>query len=192
MPLMRARATPRMGKRDSARRWPELPDLVRSESGCGVGRRARSHAVVGFGCAVLSALGTNLAFLYKHRGAVAAPDVDMRRPLRSAIDLFRSKWWTIGWLVAVAAFLAHVAPLTLLPLSLAQAVLSGGFVLLAMLAERFFGFQLGRRQWVGIVLVAVSLALLGLTGQSSGGDHSDHSTSAMIIFEGVAIALGFC
>ena len=54
--------------------------------------------------------------------------------------------------------------LTLLPLSLAQAVLSGGFVLLAVLAERFFGFQLGRRQWVGIVLVAVSLALLGLTG----------------------------
>jgi hypothetical protein len=60
-------------------------------------------------------------------------------------------------LVAVAAFLAHVAALTLLPLSLAQAVLSGGFVLLAVLAERFLGFQLGRRQWVGIVLVAVSL-----------------------------------
>ena len=105
-----------------------------------------TSAVVGFGCAVLSALGTNLAFLYKHRGAVAAPDVEMRHPLRSAIDLFRSKWWTIGWLVAVAAFLAHVAALALLPLSLAQAVLSGGFVLLAVLAERFFGFQLGRRQ----------------------------------------------
>ncbi len=86
--------------------------------------------------------------------------------------------------------LAHVAALTLLPLSLAQAVLSGGFVLLAVLAERFFGFQLGRRQWVGIVLVAVSLALLGLTRQSSGGDHSDYSTSAMIVFDGVAIAVG--
>jgi drug/metabolite transporter (DMT)-like permease len=85
---------------------------------------------------------------------------------------------------------AHVAALTLLPLSLAQAVLSGGFVLLAVLAERFFGFQLGRRQWVGIVLVAVSLALLGLTGTSSGGDHSDYSAGAMILFEGVAIVLG--
>jgi hypothetical protein len=69
-------------------------------------------------------------------------------------------------------------------------LLSGGFVLLAVLAERFFGFQLGRRQWVRIVLVAVSLALLGLTGTSSGGDHSDYSAPAMIIFEGVAIALG--
>ena len=70
-------------------------------------------------CAVVSAFGTNLSFLYKHRGAVAAPDVDIRQPLRSAIDLFRSKWWTIGWAIAVVAFGAHVAALALLPLSLA-------------------------------------------------------------------------
>ena len=149
-----------------------------------------ASAVVGLGCAVLSAFGTNLSFLYKHRGAVAAPDVDIRRPLRSAIDLFRSKWWTIGWLVAAVAFAAHVGALALLPLSLAQAVLAGGFVLLAVLAERFFGFVLGRRQWVGIVLVAVSLALLAVTGQDEGGDHSDYSMTAMILFEGGAIAVG--
>jgi drug/metabolite transporter (DMT)-like permease len=149
-----------------------------------------ASAVVGLGCAVLSAFGTNLAFLYKHRGAVAAPDVDMHHPVRSAADLFRSKWWTIGWLVAVAAFLAHVGALSLLPLSTAQAILSGGFVLLAVLAERFFGFQLGRRQWIGIVLVAVSLALLGLTGKHSSGDSSDYSLTALILFEGGGIALG--
>ena len=122
--------------------------------------------ILGLGFAVLSAFGTNLAFLFKHRGAVAAPDVDMRHPLRSAADLFRSKWWTVGWIIAAFAFFAHVGALALLPLSTAQAVLSGGFVLLAVLAERFFGFQLGRRQWIGISLVATSLALLGLTGRS--------------------------
>jgi multidrug transporter EmrE-like cation transporter len=115
--------------------------------------------------------------------------VDVREPLRSAIDLFRSKWWTIGWLVAAAAFAAHVAALALLPLSLAQAVLSGGFVLLAVLAERFFGFDLGRRQWLGIVLVAVSLALLAVTGESS-GDHSDYALLGMILFEGCALVVG--
>jgi hypothetical protein len=52
---------------------------------------------VGLICALLSALATNLAFLFKHRGAVAAPDVEMRHPLRSAIDLFHSRWWSIGW-----------------------------------------------------------------------------------------------
>src|SRR3712207_9484782 len=103
----------------------------------------------------------------------------MRHPLRSAIDLFRSKWWTVGWLVALFAFAAHVAALALLPLSLAQAVLSGGFVLLVVLAERFFGFDLGRRQWCGVVLVAVALSPLGVTGHDAGGEHADYSAPAL-------------
>jgi drug/metabolite transporter (DMT)-like permease len=145
---------------------------------------------VGLICALLSALGTNLAFLFKYKGAVAAPDVDMRRPLRSAVDLFRSKWWSIGWAVAAVAFALHVAALTLAPLSIGQAVLAGGLVFLAVLAERFFGFELGRRQWTGIGLVAVSLALLTLTGGDGGEANSGYSLAGMIVFEGSAVGVG--
>jgi drug/metabolite transporter (DMT)-like permease len=145
---------------------------------------------VGLICALLSALGTNLAFLFKHRGAVAAPDVDMRHPLRSAVDLFRSRWWTIGWGMAAVAFALHVAALTLAPISIGQAVLAGGLVFLAVLAERFFGFELGRRQWIGIGLVAVSLALLTLTGGGGGEAHSGYSLAGMIVFEGIAVGVG--
>jgi drug/metabolite transporter (DMT)-like permease len=145
---------------------------------------------VGLICSLLSALATNLAFLLKHRGAVAAPDVVVRHPLRSTIDLFRSKWWTIGWGVAVVAFALHVAALTLAPISIGQAVLSGGLVFLAVLAERFFGFDLGRRQWIGIGLVAVSLSLLTLTGGGGGEASSDYSFAGMIVFEGIAVGVG--
>jgi multidrug transporter EmrE-like cation transporter len=146
---------------------------------------------VGLICALLSALGTNLAFLFKHRGAVAAPDVDMRHPLRSAIDLFRSRWWSIGWGVAAVAFALHVAALTLAPMSIGQAVLAGGLVFLAVLAERFFGFELGRRQWIGIGLVAVSLTALTLTGGGGGGGaHSGYSLAGMIVFESIAVGVG--
>ncbi len=145
---------------------------------------------LGLVCALLSALGTNLAFLFKYKGAVAAPDVDMRHPLRSAIDLFRSKWWSIGWGVAALAFALHVAALVLAPISIGQAVLAGGLVFLAVLAERFFGFHLGRRQWIGIGVVAVSLALLTLTGGGGGEANSGYSLVGMIIFEGVAVGLG--
>jgi multidrug transporter EmrE-like cation transporter len=145
---------------------------------------------VGLICALLSALGTNLAFLFKYKGAVAAPDVDMRHPLRSAVDLFRSKWWSIGWAVAAVAFALHVAALTLAPISIGQAVLAGGLVFLAVLAERFFGFELGRRQWVGIGLVAASLALLTLTGGGGGKANSGYSLAGMIVFEGIAVGIG--
>ncbi len=145
---------------------------------------------VGLVCALLSALGTNLAFLFKHRGAVAAPDVDMHHPLRSAGDLFRSKWWSIGWAVAGVAFALHVAALTLAPISIGQAVLAGGLVFLAVLAERFFGFELGRRQWIGIGLVAVSLTLLTLTGGGGGKANSGYSLAGMIVFEGIAVGIG--
>jgi drug/metabolite transporter (DMT)-like permease len=145
---------------------------------------------VGLLCALLSALGTNLAFLFKYKGAVAAPDVDMRHPLRSAIDLFRSRWWSIGWGVAAVAFALHVAALTLAPISIGQAVLAGGLVFLAVLAERFFGFELGRRQWIGIGLVAVSLALLTLTGGGGGEANSGYSLAGMIVFEGIAVGIG--
>jgi drug/metabolite transporter (DMT)-like permease len=145
---------------------------------------------VGLICALLSALGTNLAFLVKHRGAAEAPDVDMHRPLHSAADLFRSRWWSIGWGVAAVAFALHVAALSLAPISIGQAVLAGGLVFLAVLAERFFGFHLGRRQWIGIGLVAVSLALLTVTGGGGGKAHSGYSLAGMIVFEGTAICVG--
>jgi len=146
---------------------------------------------VGLICALLSALATNLSFLFKYKGAVAAPDVDMRHALHSAVGLFRSKWWTIGWGVAVVAFALHVAALTLAPISVGQAVLAGGLVFLAVLADRFFGMQLGRRQWIGIGVVAVSLSLLTLTGGGGGGGaHSGYSLAGMIIFESIAVCVG--
>jgi hypothetical protein len=50
--------------------------------------------------ALLCALTTNLGFLFKYRGACAAPDVSVRHPVRSTVGLFRSKWFAIGMLVA--------------------------------------------------------------------------------------------
>ena len=113
--------------------------------------------------ALACALVTNLGFLLKHRGACAAPDVDWKHPLRSAAALFRSRWFAIGMGVAVVAWLFHVGAMALAPLSLVQAVISGGLVLLTVLAERFFGCSVGPRQWMGVGLTALGLVLLAIT-----------------------------
>ena len=147
--------------------------------------------LVGLALAALSAVATSVGFLLRHRGAVAAPDVDIRRPLKSAAGLFRQKWWTIGYLIAALAYLLHVGALSLASLSLVQAVLAGGLVILAVLGERFFGFKLGRRQWIGVTLTATGLAFLALSGDFSSGQHSaEFSSSAMIAFELSLVGIG--
>src|SRR2546423_8239769 len=145
---------------------------------------------LGISLALLCALLTNLGFLYKHRGANRAPDVDWLHPARSAAGLFRSKWFAIGMGVAVAAWLLHVAAMALAPLSIVQAVISGGLVLLTVLAERFFGFKVGRRQWLGVGFTALGLATLAVTLPGAGGAHSSYSTAGMIAFESGLLVAG--
>ena len=83
--------------------------------------------------------------------------------MQSAAALFRSRWWTIGFAVAAVAWVLHVAAMAMAPLSLVQAVIAGGLVLLAYPAQRYFGHQLSRREWVGLGLAATGLAFLAFT-----------------------------
>jgi multidrug transporter EmrE-like cation transporter len=140
--------------------------------------------------ALVCALATNLGFLYKHRGACSAPAVDIKHPLRTARALFSSRWFAIGMLVATGAWIFHVAAMAVAPLSVVQAVLAGGVVLLAVMAERMFGLRIGRRQWLGLGLTAVGLVLLGLTLPATHGAHSRFSLPGMIAFETGLIGVG--
>ncbi len=146
--------------------------------------------LLGILLALVCALATNLGFLYKHRGACAAPAVDMTRPIGSARALFRSRLFAIGMLIATGAWGFHVAAMSLAPLSLVQAVLAAGVVLLAVMAERMFGLRIGRRQWAGLALTAVGLVLLGITLPTEHGAHSHFSVPGMISFEAALIGFG--
>ena len=148
------------------------------------------NVILGVACAVACALATNVGFLYKHRGACQAPAVDVRHPLRTARELFSCRLFAIGFAVASGAWLFHVAAMAVAPLSLVQAVLAGGVVMLAVIAERSFGLRISRRQWGGIVLTAVGLLLLGVSLPAVHGAHSRFSVPAMVVFEGVLIIAG--
>jgi hypothetical protein len=144
---------------------------------------------IGILLALACALATNLGFLLKHRGACAAPDVDWKHPIRSGAALFRSKWFAIGMSVAVVAWVLHVGAMAMAPLSLVQAVISGGLVFLTVLAERYFGCCVGRRQWLGVGFTALGLALLAVT-LPHGGTDARYSLAAMVAFEAGLLAVG--
>jgi drug/metabolite transporter (DMT)-like permease len=146
--------------------------------------------ILGILLALSCALTSNVGFLFKHRGACAAPAVDIRHPLRSAKSLFSSRLFSIGWGIGSLAWGFHVAAMSVAPLSLVQAVLAGGVVMLAVMAERAFGLRISRKQWIGILLTAAGLILLAFSLPTTHGAHSRYSVPAMIGFQAVLLAAG--
>jgi hypothetical protein len=142
--------------------------------------------LLALGCAFVA----NLGFFYKYRGANAVAKVQVRHPLRSARALYSSRWFCLGMAIAVASWGLHVGALAVAPMSVVQVALAAGVVLIAVMAERMFGFEVGRRQWVGLALTAIGLATLGLTLPAMHGAHSQFSQAAMISFEAGLFGLG--
>src|SRR5919108_6235248 len=136
---------------------------------------------VGLLLALLTAFCSVLGFLYKHRGAVQSPALELGRPVRSSLMLLRSRWYVIGLAVATASWVLHVGALALAPISLVQSVIAGGLVLLTVTADRLFAHHVTRREGVGVALAALGLAFLAATlGGTGDSAHSDYELSRLV------------
>src|SRR3954471_19952778 len=99
---------------------------------------------LGIALALACAFVANLGFFYKYRGANEVPKVDIKHPWRSAKALYSSKWFTLGMLTATVSWGLHVGALALAPMSVVQVALAAGVVFIAVMADRLFGFEVGR------------------------------------------------
>ena len=138
---------------------------------------------IGLLLALATAFASVVGFLYKHRGAVESPLVEMRRPVATSLALFRSRWYVLGIVVAMAGWGLHVGALALAPISLVQASIAGGLVLLTVTADRLFAHEVTRREWIGVALAALGLAFLAATLDGAGSDaHSDYETQRLVVY----------
>jgi multidrug transporter EmrE-like cation transporter len=141
--------------------------------------------------ALVTSLMSVVGFFLKHRGAVAAPPVEWRRPWASTVALFRSPVFTIGCVVATTSWGFHVAALGLAPISLVQSVIAGGLVLVTVVADRVFGQPVSRRDWIGVALTAAGLAFLAATLEGTGDSaHSDYADITLLVAVGGATVAG--
>jgi hypothetical protein len=141
--------------------------------------------------AVLTAFGSVAGFLYKFRGAREAPAVELRRPLHSTAQLFRSPVYTLGILIALGSWGLHVGALALAPISLVQSVIAGGLVLLTVVADRLFGIQVTRREWIGVALTAAGLAFLAATLNGEGRNAQSHyHAGTLAVYVGALAVIG--
>jgi multidrug transporter EmrE-like cation transporter len=149
-----------------------------------------SSVQLGLALALATAFTSILGFLYKHRGAIASPPVELGRPVRSSLALLGSRWYVLGLIVATASWGLHVAALSLAPISLVQSVIAGGLVLLTVTADRLFAQQVSRREWIGVGLAALGLAFLAATLSGTGhGAHSDYALARLVPWVGGLSAL---
>ena len=147
---------------------------------------------IGLLLALATAFASVLGFLYKHRGAVESPPVELARPVRTSLALFRSRAYTLGILIAMAGWGLHVAALSLAPISLVQSVIAGGLVLLTVTADRLFAHEVTRREWVGVALAAAGLAFLAATLEGAGESaHSDYESGRLVAFELLVLGAAF-
>lgn len=147
--------------------------------------------VIGLFLALATAATAAAGMLMKQRGAAQSPDVELRRPVRTSLALFRSRWYVLGFLVAFGSWGLHVGALALAPISLAQATIAAGLVFLTVLADRVFGLDVSRREWAGVWLAAVALAALTLSLDGGAHEaHSDHAATTMAIYVSAAAGLG--
>jgi hypothetical protein len=138
---------------------------------------------LGLVLALLTAFGSVAGFLYKFRGARASPPVELRRPIRSTIALFRSPVYLLGIAIGMSSWLVHVGALALAPISLAQATVAGGLVLLTVAADQLFGIEVTRREWIGVTLAAAGLAALAATlGGDARSAHSHYAVGTLTVF----------
>ena len=136
---------------------------------------------IGLLLALATAFASVVGFLYKHRGAVESPAVELRRPVRTSLALFRNRWYTLGIVIATASWGFHVAALSLAPISLVQSVIAGGLVLLTVCADRLFAHEVTRREWIGVGLAALGLAFLAATLDGAADEaHSDYEAARLI------------
>jgi hypothetical protein len=121
---------------------------------------------------------------------VESPAVELRRPVRTSLALFRSRWYVVGLVVATASWGLHVGALSLAPISLVQSVVAGGLVLLTVTADRLFAHEVTRREWIGVALAALGLAFLAATLSGTGnGAHSDYEVARLVPWIGGLVAL---
>jgi hypothetical protein len=93
-------------------------------------------------------------------------------------------------LVAAVAWAFHVVALASAPLSVVQAVLSTGVVMVAVFGALLFGCHVSARQWAGVGMTALGLVLLVVTLPGGGGDHGAYAWPALVAFEVGMLAVG--
>jgi len=116
-------------------------------------------------CALLWDAGIVLQKLAVDR----VPRISLGRGLPSALlSLVKSGRWMAGLAASALGWGLFALALASTPVSVARTVQGSGFVILAVFSLLFLRHRLSAREWIGVALVTLGIAALGIADSSSG------------------------
>ncbi|AZG46494.1 hypothetical protein [Gordonia insulae] len=119
---------------------------------------------IGVIAAALAAIAYGLSTVLRAVGARRAlqrTGADADGSSRSTLAAFGDPTFLFGTLMVIIGFAGGAVAARFLPLFLAQTIVAGNLVITAILGMVWLGNVLGRREWIAIAVVVVSLCMLG-------------------------------
>jgi hypothetical protein len=138
---------------------------------------------LGLIAAAAAALALNVSYLVQHSGLAVAPPVSAARPLASVAALLRSRRWLAGAGLGYAGLALQTAALAVVPVSIVQAMIAAGVVVVVLGARR----ATLRRELGAAALTVAAVALLGVAAPPV---HAAAVTAAPAALAGWAIVAG--
>jgi drug/metabolite transporter (DMT)-like permease len=120
-------------------------------------RHAESEVPLVFVLALGAALANALTSIFQRIGVESAPASTTLR-LSLLAHALRRRIWLLGFALMIVSFLLQATALHLGRLSQVQPILTTELVFLIVVLATWFGFGVGRREWMGSVAVTVGLA----------------------------------
>ena len=110
-----------------------------------------------FVLALGAALANALTSIFQRMGVEKAPESATLR-LSLIVHALHKKIWLLGFALMIVSFLLQATALHLGRLSQVQPVLTTELVFLVAVLATWFGFSVGRREWLGSLAVTAGLA----------------------------------
>jgi drug/metabolite transporter (DMT)-like permease len=144
------------------------------------------YLFVGLVASCLFALGLLMMKSRAYRLPVAkGPDT-----LRAIAEWIRDPIWSAGLLVQTVGYALNIVALSVAPISMVSVMMQGGIALFVLFAVIFLGERARPREWAGIAITIIGMAILGAS-LSAGETQMPTDNHAIILISIILLVVGF-
>ena len=146
--------------------------------------------IIGLPLALASTVLVNFSYVREQGAAAGLPPLSLRRPVRSAKLLLRSRAWLSAFAMESGGFGLYVVALALAPLALVQSVGAGGLGVLAIATARITRRRLTNREVAGASAAVLGLLLLAVSLTGGNAKGTNGKLGPILLWLGVTAGAG--